>query len=266
MKIYEKRKLNAMYLLHNMQRVGDLKEDMEIMISTEDVVYFVGEGHINKFKEDYPIDNIVPLIKNYEPNAYHEPVEYVVERISKVDNLLGSNTLHFKTISDVKCLMLTLSKYMVNNLKSIFNENDYIVFDILSLTNHIGWDNGNTLYSINKTLAILPMESKMHTDEEMDAFYLSIINKMLAKEDTVKRLLSGEEVPAENGRVFVKNGIEDLLKDLSQMIFQLKESEDKLSTLKTIFSSLTKTPYQMLGLIGIKLNSIDNAMITRTFS
>ncbi len=267
MKIYEERKLNAMYLLHNMQRVGDLKEDMEIMISTEDVVYFTDTPQINKFKEDYPIDNIVPLIKKYEPDAYHEPIEYVMERITKIDNLLGSNTLHFKIISGVKCLMLTLSNYMVNNLKTIYNENDYIVFDILTLTRFENRNENGVGERVNlKTLAILPQLAKMHTEEELDNFYLSVIDKMLSKEDTVNRLLAGEEVPNEHGAIFTSNGKEDMLKELSEMITHLKDSEDKLLAIKIIFSSLSKTPFKMLKLIGINLNNIDNAMITRTFS
>lgn len=267
MKIYEERKMNAMYLLHNMQRVGDLKEDMEIMISTEAVVYFTDTPQINKFEEDYPIDNIVPLIKKYEPDAYHEPIEYVMERITKIDNLLGSNSLHFKTISGVKCLMLTLSNYMVNNLKAIYNENDYIVFDNLTLTRFENRNENGVGERVNcKTLAILPQLTKMHTEEELDNFYLSVIDKMLAKEDIVNRLLAGEEVPNEHGRIYTSNGIEDMLKDLSEMIFGLKDSGDKLLAIKIIFSSLSKTPYKILKLIGVNLNNIDNAMLTRTFS
>lgn len=267
MKIYEDRKMNGMYLLHNMQRVGDLKEDMEIMISTEDVVYFTDTPQINKFSEDYPIDNIVPLIKKYEPDAYHEPIEYVMERISKIDNLLGSNTLHFKTINGIKCLMLTLSNYMVNNLKAIYNEDDYIVFDNLTLTKFENRNEDGVVERVNvKTLAVLPQITKMHTEEELNNFYFSVIDMMLAKEDTVNRLLSGEEVPNEHGRIFTKNGMEDVLEDLLEIIFQLKKSEDKLLTLKIIFSSYNKTPFKMLKLIGVNLNNIENAMLTRTFS
>ena len=265
MKIYKKRKLNAMYLLHNLQRVGDLKEGMEIMVSTEDEVYFVETERKNKFREDYPIDNLVPLIRDYVSFGMESDA---INKILFLDNIIGNNILQFKVINDVKCLVMTLTEYMVKNLKEMYSEDSYIVFDNLSLTNIAsgGFYENTRVDVINKTIAILPQPAKMHTEDELNNFYQLVADKVLEKEEVVKRLLDGEEIPTENGRIWTKNGFEKELQILSELTPLLIACEDKVLTIKTFFDNMNETPINIFKLLGIYLDSLENAMITRTFS
>lgn len=265
MKIYKKRKLNAMYLLHNLQRVGDLKEGMEIMVSTEDEVYFVETERKNKFREDYPIDNLVPLIRDYGSFGMESDV---INKILSLDNIIGNNILQFKVINDVKCLVMTLTEYMVKNLKEMYSEDSYIVFDNLSLTNI----SGNGFYEktrvdvVNKTIAIIPQPAKMHTEDELNEFYQLVADKVIEKEEVVKRLLDGEEIPSTNGSIWTKNGFEKELQILSELAPLIYASEDKVLAIKIFFDGMVETPIFIFKLLGIYLDSLENAMITRTFS
>lgn len=265
MKIYEERKLNSMYLLHNLQKVGNLKEGMEIIISTEKIYYYTNSKQYNIFGEDYNINNIVPFVKeiNFDKN---NSIPDFINTITSLDNILGTSVLKFKKINDVKCLILTLSKMMVNNIKTIFEEEDFIIFDNVSLTKYGGEIDNNTITNISKTVAIFPYRTKIHTDEEIETFYGEIVQKILNKKMIVEDLINGKEVPSTQGRVWVKNGIEEELKQLSDIIKNLEESENKILAIKIIFSSLAKTPFKILKLIGVDFSKDNNGIITRIFS
>ena len=163
---------------------------------------------------------------------------------------------------------MTLTEYMVKNLKEMYSEDSYIVFDNLSLT----YLSGDGFYEktrvdvVNKTIAILPQPAKMHTEDELNEFYQLVYNKVLEKEEVVKRLLDGEEIPAENGRIWTKNGFEKELQILSELAPLLIASEDKVLAIKTFFDNMNETPIYIFKLLGIYLDSLENAMITRTFS
>ena len=255
MKIYEDRKMNAMYLIHNLQKVGNLKEGMEIIISTEDTAYYNGNFVKNKFSEDYNIDRLVPLLKDVEIKGHD------IEYYTRLDNIIGNSILSFKEINKVKCLILTLSIFMVNNLKQMYHEDDYIVFSNLSLVNKYL----PNLELISKTIGVGTMLVKVHTEDEINMFKKIVIDKILEKEEIANRLLSDEEVPGENGRIWTKNGYVEELKIISQLASQFKNSEDQMMELNMFFCSLNKTPMTLFKLLGLNLNK-DIEIITRIFS
>lgn len=261
MKIYEDRKMNAMYLIHNLNKVSNLKEGMEILISTEDVGYFTNKFVKNKFSENYDIDRLVPLIKSIEDNIFNTPIDWI-EHISRLENIIGNSKLDFKIINNVKCLILTLSTYMVNNLKEMYHEDDYIVFTNLTITSRCLED----IEVINKTIGIGTLKVKIHTEDEIVEFKNKVIEKILEKDDIVNRLLSGEELPDENGKIWSKNGYEEHLKIISYLADQLKNSDDKLLIINIFFCSLSKTPMTLFKLLGINLDNNDVGIITKIFS
>lgn len=248
MKIYKKRKQNAMYLLHNYQRVGDLKEGMEIMVSTDDTPYFTSGWVKNIYKENFPIDNLVPLVKTVDDNTFGTPIEWL-EHVTRLDNIIGNSKLDFKVINGVKCIILTLSGYMVKNLKEMYNENDYIVFDNLTLTlrDIEKDDNGIEAIENKKICAIVTKAITVPSNDEIIAWYEDVVEIILARENIINTLASvDQKFFSIDGRVWSKQNCEDELQALVSFIPFLKDSEDKVSALDTFFKTFENTPIMLV--------------------
>lgn len=248
MKIYKKRKHNAMYLLHNYQRVGDLKEGMEIMISTDNTPYYTSSWVKNIYKDDFPIDNLVPLVKSIADNKFGTPVEWI-EHITRLENNIGNGKLDFKVINGVKCIILTLSGYMVKNLKEMYNEDEYIVFDNLTLTvSDIKKDeNGIEAIENKKICAIVTKSITVPTKDEIKVWYENVVEVILARENIIITLADNDNnYLSIDGREWSKKNYEDELQALVSFIPFLKDSEDKVSALDTFFKTFKNTPIMLV--------------------
>lgn len=268
MKIYKERKLNAMYLLHNLQRVGDLKEGMEIMVSTDDVIYWTSGWVKNIYKEDFPIDNLVPLVRDIDMNDKWTDKNFI-DNVTRLDNIIGNSMLSFKNINGVKCLILTLSSYMVKNLQEMYKPDDYIVFDNLTLTRmEPGYTIENTNDYINqgicnKLIAIQGGVVELPSEEEINCWYEKVADKILSKEESVIKLLDGGEIPGTNGCIWSKTNYETELNLMLEIINLLKDSDNKVKVIEDKFRTLNEVPMKLLKDL---LNLKDTNMITRVFS
>lgn len=261
MKIYKERKLNAMYLLHNLQKVGDLKEGMEIMVSTHDVIYWTSGWVKNIYKEDFPIDNLVPLVKEINMKSNWSDKD-VLDNVTRLDNIIGNSVLSFKVINGIKCLILTLSSYMVKNLQEIFQEDEYLVFDNLTLVER-NFEDSLEISICKKIVALQGDVIKLHTEEEINSWYEKVADKILDKEESVIKLLDGGEIPGTNGCIWSKTNYETELNLMLEIINLIKDSDNKIKVIEDKFRTLNEVPMKLLNDL---LNLKDVNMITRVFS
>lgn len=272
MKIYEDKNAHKLYLNNNFTKVCELTPGKEIIVSMEKVCYIANKKMFNIFTDTYDINNIVPLLNYYKGDnikSHFKDVFFekdILEAI-KSENFLGETILNFKYIDGYKCLILTLTEEMFKNIKSFYKENDYITFDIYSRGESLNYKNLDEK-SITKTICVVVKYSEYHNEDDFLRFYNDVIESILSKEEDFKKLLRGESIPAKPGYEQTKNGYEN---EICNLLFDyiplLKESKDKVSTLKTIFNGLEKIPYIELVLSNEKFGNLNyREIISKTFS
>lgn len=272
MKIYEDTNVNKLYLNNNFTKVCELVPGKEVIVSMEKVCYIADKKMCNIFTDIYDINNRVPLLNYYKGDTIKTQfkdiiLEKDISETIKSENFLGETILNFKYIDGYKCLILTLSEEMFKNIKSFYKENDYITFDVYSSGQSLNYKNLNEK-SITKTICVVVQYCEYHNEDDFLRFYNDVIESILSKEEDFKKLLRGESIPAKPGYVQTKDGYEN---EICNLLFDyipvLKESKDKVSTLKSIFSSLEKIPYLELVLSNEKFGNLNyREIISKTFS
>lgn len=204
MKIFKERRLNKWYQSLNVKKVSELTNGTEIILTTEDKVFFNGDGEFtsNKFAYDFA-DNILKdgkvHVLSEKPNLDTIAYSLLDDSIKSSDIYLGTSLNDMKYIRTISILgvkdefnyvSIALDERLINNIKSKYADDDTITFEVVTLGERT--DATETITS--KVLCFYIEKVDAATEEKIIELYKLVAKKLIERYHLLKCLREGYKI------------------------------------------------------------------------